>query len=106
MKARFRKALAIIRRRKEPSPQEPTPEDEDEEWPRWAASRTPTSSSQVPSATDELARATELLEVQKELEAACQACPKDKMVKEAVEELFARATDEHVRLKPPKWLMP
>lgn len=113
IKARFRRALSLIRRSQKPTPAEEGEElqktDEDdggEEWPPWQG-YTPSSGSQAKAPlSDEATRAAELLEAQREIEVASVSCPKDKMVSESVEELFARALYEKVRLRPPNFLMP
>lgn len=48
----------------------------------------------------------DLLEAQTELEEICRLSPKDKAVRAAVEELFLRAKEEGVHLRPPPWLFP
>jgi len=152
-KARFRHALALVRRTRAPPPP-PSPgaglqtawagpppavvaataaveavEDE-ASGPRWAAPRAflPGSMQQargqehsIPSGAaaegvgeeqqpqgrgHRVRRAMDLLEAQGELEAICRLSPRDRMVRDSVEELFARAKHEGVHLRPPPWLFP
>eukprot|EP00929_Paragymnodinium_shiwhaense_P018249 TRINITY_DN12847_c0_g8_i1.p1 TRINITY_DN12847_c0_g8~~TRINITY_DN12847_c0_g8_i1.p1 ORF type:complete len:673 (-),score=171.79 TRINITY_DN12847_c0_g8_i1:56-2074(-) len=122
-KAKFRRAAAVIRRRSQESnvsANDPTYDADDDHGPRWAAARGLRGDLQVvqvpPSAapaaaTGEAAsrhcqRAVELLEVQDFLEALCRKKPKDRAVRELVEELYSTAKVEGVHLRPPTWLLP
>mmetsp|Transcript_71310 Transcript_71310/g.127113 ORF Transcript_71310/g.127113 Transcript_71310/m.127113 type:complete len:670 (-) Transcript_71310:63-2072(-) len=112
VKARFRRALAQVRRPQNSRDESTLTSSDDACSLRWAAPRSQPPSTSAgdgglrDGAKAAAARAAELLDAQRELEAMCKTSPRDKMVRKAVEELFRRAHDEHVHLKPPPWLLP
>lgn len=116
MKARFRRAIAQVRRNRSGRTEAMPTKEDDACSLRWAAPRSQGSSTATGSrdagavandgAAKTVMRAAELLEAQQELEAMCRSKAKDKTVRKAVEELYQRATAEHIHLRPPAWLFP
>jgi len=99
-KARFRRAVALVRITAMASPVQIVTDDPGPSWPGGGIG--------IKAHLTDLSaqRAAELLEAQQELERACMESPRDPAVRAAVEELFVAAKTETVRLWPPPWLFP